>query len=333
MIDVSKIKYDFVALTPAEGVIYLGKVARSIHVEENPGELAVRLEADIQNKQLPGGRWLHQQLKLAGRVALRADWGAGWQEIFQGTIFNWHYRTDPLGHLTITAYDPLIYLAKSKDDRFYKAGTTAKAIIQDIAGAWGIPLGTVEGPDVALAKQVFRGETLADMIFSALDQTRKRGGGKWVAQSKQGKINVIKPGRNTPVYHFGAEENVSQIEDQQDIEDLVTRVKIIGAEDKEGKAPVVATLDGKTEFGVLQDLVYQRQFDDAGAAQAAAKELLAERGDPQKRRKITAPDLPFLRRGDKVHITAGTLIGHYLVTGVMRDIKARTMMLEVEDVV
>ncbi len=333
MIDANKVKYDLVALMPSGEKIYLSNVTRSLHTEENPGELAVRLEADIQNQQLAGGKWLHQQLQLGGQVVLLSDWGTGWNEVFRGAIFNWHYRTDPLGHLTITAYDPLIYLTKSKDDRFYKAGTTAKAIIQDIAGAWGIPLGTVEGPDVALAKQVFRGDTLADMIFSALDQTRKRGGGKWVVQSKQGKINVIKPGRNTPVYHFGADVNVAQIEDQQDIEGLVTRVKIIGSEDKEGRAPVVATLDGKTEFGILQDLVYQRQFDNAGAAQAATKELLAERGKPRKRRKVMAPDLPLLRRGDKVHIAAGTLIGYYIVAGVMHDVKARTMVMEVEDVV
>ncbi|MDN5345122.1 MAG: hypothetical protein PWQ18_1236 [Clostridia bacterium] len=100
----------------------------------------------------------------------------------------------------------------------------------DIAGAWGIPLGTVEGPDMALAKQVFRGRTLADMIFDVLDQAKKRGAGKWIVRSKQGKIDIVRPGQNSPVYHFGADDNVAQVEDQQDIEDLVTRVKIVGAE-------------------------------------------------------------------------------------------------------
>jgi len=332
VLDVNKIKYDLVALTPDGRKIYLSNVARSIYTEENSGELAVRLEAEVQNQQMSDGKWLHQQLKLGGQVVLLSDWGIGWKDIFRGTIFNWHYRTDPLGYLTITAYDPLIYLTKSKDDRFYKAGQTTKAIIQDIAKAWNIPLGTVEGPNTALAKQIFRGDTLADMIFSVLDQTKKRGGGKWVVQSKQGKINVIKPGQNTPVYHFGAETNVSQVEDQQDIEDLVTRVKIIGAEDSEGKAPVVATLDGKTEFGVLQDVVYQRQFDTPAAAKEAAQDILKERGQPRRVRKVMAPDLPFLRKGDKVKVSAGTLNGYFLVAGVIHDATQRIMSLEVEDV-
>lgn len=331
MIDVSKITYSLVFLSPSGGRVDLSPFLRSLGWEENDGELAVRLEAEIQNAQA-GGKWLHQLVPLGGQVLLYADWGGGLQEIFRGTVFSWDYRTDPLGHFTITAYDQLIYLTKSKDDRYYKAGTTAKAIIQDIAKAWGIPLGTVQGPDTALAKQVFRGDTLADMITSVLAQAKKRGAGKWIVRSKQGKIDVIRPGQNNPVYSFAADTNVNSVEDHQDIEELVTRVKIVGAEDKEGKAPVVAKLDGKTEFGVLQEVVYQRQYDNLAAAKSAAQDILKERGQPRKRRRVQAPDLPFLRKGDKVKVVAGTLNGYYIVSSVTHDATNRVMTLEVEDV-
>lgn len=292
----------------------------------------MRLEAELQQVQLQGGGWLSSQVQLGGQVFLFADWGSGMQEVFRGTVFSWDYRTDTLGHFTLTAYDQLIYLTKSKDDRYYKAGTTARAIIQDIAGAWGISLGTVQGPDVAMAKQPFRGDTLADMISIVLEQAKKRGGGKWIVRSKQGKIDIIRPGQNSPVYRFTHDTNVGSIEDQQDIEELVTRVKIVGAEDKEGKAPVVARLDGRTEFGVLQEVVYQRQYDNLAAAKSAAQDILNERGQPRKRRRVQAPDLPFLRKGDKVYIAAGTIIGYYIVSGVVHDATNCTMTLEVEDV-
>ncbi len=330
MIDVSKITYSLVFLSPSGGRVDLSPFLRSLGWEENDGELAVRLEAEIQNAQ--AGKWLHQLVPLGGQVLLYADWGGGLQEIFRGTVFSWDYRTDPLGHFTITAYDQLIYLTKSKDDRYYKAGTTAKAIIQDIAKAWGIPLGTVQGPDTTLAKQVFRGDALADMISSVLAQAKKRGAGKWIVRSKQGKIDVIRPGQNNPVYSFAADTNVNSVEDHQDIEELVTRVKIVGAEDKEGKAPVVAKLDGKTEFGVLQEVVYQRQYDNLAAAKSAAQDILKERGQPRKRRRVQAADLPFLRKGDKVYIAAGTMIGYFVVAGIAHDATTRTMTLEVEDV-
>lgn len=332
MIDVSKIRYSLVAIAPTGERIDLSPFLRSLSWEENDGELAVRLEAELQNVQVAGGKWLHQLIPLAGQVFLYADWGDGMREVFRGTVFSWDYRTDPLGHFTITAYDQLIYLTKSKDDRYYKTGTTAKAIIQDIAKAWGIPLGTVQGPNVALAKQVFRGDTLADMIFSVLEQAKKRGAGKWIVRSKQGKIDIIRPGQNSPVYCFSADVNVSSIEDRQDIEDLVTRVKIIGTEDKEGRAPVVAKLDGRTEFGVLQELVYRRQYDNLAAAKSAAQDILKERGQPRKQRRFSAPDLPFIRKGDKVKVVAGTLNGYYIVASVVHDATNRTMTMEVEDV-
>jgi len=332
MIDVAKISYSLVLLRPDGQRIDLQPVTRSLSWEENDGELAVRLEAELQNIQMPDGKWLHQLIPLGGQVFLYADWGSGQQEIFRGTVFVWDYQTDPLGSLSITAYDSLIYLMKSKDDRFYKAGQTARAIIQDIAGAWGIPLGDVQGPDITLAKQVFREDSLADMISSVLNEARKKGGGKWIVRSKQGKIDVIRPGQNSPVYRFTHDENVDNIQDQQDIEDLVTRVKIIGAEDKEGKAPVVAQLDGRTEFGILQEVISQRQYDTLTAAKAAAQDILKERGQPRRGRKVTAPDLPFLRKGDKVKISAGTLIGYYIVSGVVHDATNRIMSMEVEDV-
>lgn len=332
MIDVAKLNYSLVLFRPDGQRIDLQPFLRSLSWEENDGELAVRLEAELQNIQMPDGKWLHQLIPLGGQIFLYADWGSGQQEIFRGTVFAWDYRTDPLGHFTITAYDQLIYLMKSKDDRFYKAGQTAKAIIQDIAKAWGMPLGTVQGPDVALAKQVFRGDTLADMIYSVLNEAKKKGGGKWIVRSKQGKIDVIKPGQNSPVYLFTADTNVESIEDRQDIEDLVTRVKIIGAEDSEGKAPVVAQLDGRTEFGVLQEVVYQRQYDTPAAAKSAAEDILKERGQPRRVRKVMAPDLPFLRKGDKVKVSAGTLNGYFLVAGVIHDATQRIMIMEVKDV-
>lgn len=332
MIDVAKISYSLILLRPDGQRIDLQPFLRNLSWEENDGELAVRLEAELQNIRMPDGKLLHQLIPLGGQVFLYADWGSGQQEIFRGTVFAWDYQTDPLGHFTITAYDQLIYLMKSKDDRFYPAGQTAKAIIEDIAKAWGIPLGTVEGPDTVLAKQVFRGDALGDMIYSVLDQAKKRGAGKWIVRSKQGKIDVIKPGQNTPVYLFTADTNVGSIEDWQDIEDLVTRVKIIGAEDSEGKAPVIAQLDGKTEFGTLQEVVYQRQYDTPEAAKSAAEDILKERGQPRRIHKVTAPDLPFLRRGDKVKVEAGTLIGYYIVSSVTHDATNRIMAMEVEDV-
>ena len=331
MIDVSRVRYDLVLLPPDGGEMHLAQLATRLSWEEQPGELSVRLTAGFSNQKITSGRWLHELLPNGTRLELLADWGEGWREVWRGSVFRWNLRDDGSPTVETTAYDGLIYLMKSKDDRYYPAGTTGRTIIADIAQDWGIPLGTVDGPDVALGKNLFRAKSLADMIYAVLDQTKKRGGGKWIVRSREGVIDIVRAGQNSPVYWLRADESVESVEEERSIEELVTRVRIVGSAEDEERAPVIATLDGRTEFGVLQKLVTQSDSDTPEAAQQEAQDLLDERGDEKKTRRVSGPDLPFMRRGDKVRITAGTLDGYYLVAGVQHDGLARTMTLEVEE--
>ncbi|GAC41253.1 XkdQ/YqbQ family protein [Paenibacillus popilliae] len=330
MINIAQVKYDTAVLLPQGERLSLPNVANSLSWSEQSGELAASLQFRILNQRLGDG-WLHQKLPLGARTLLRADWGEGWQEIHQGIVFDWEYENDSVGVLNVKAYDILIYLLRSKDDRYYPNGTKARVIVEDIAKAWNIPIGQNDLPDMALSKQVFRGDTLGAMLGKVLEQVQKRGGGKYVIRASGGKINVLRQGQNETVYRFEG-EIVRRMTDKQDIEDLVTRVKIIGKEDKAWRAPVVATLDGKTEFGILQDVIYNEQYDTAAAAKAAAQEILNERGAPRKRRTIAAPDLPFLRRGDKIFASVGTIEGHFAVVGIQHDADTHSMTMEVETI-
>jgi hypothetical protein len=328
LINLADVKYDLVVLLPDGDRLSLSELLSGLSWEEQPGELAARLKFRVLNQKLGSG-WLIQKLPLGGRIILRSDWGEGMKDILHGIIFDWEYENDSVGVLSITAYDMLIYLLRSKDDRYYPSGTKARVIIEDIANAWKIPIGQLSVPDMALSKQVFRGETIARMLDKVLDQIRQRGGGKHIIRAEGGKIHVLPLGQNKTVYRFGA-DLIRRVTDKQDIEDLVTRVKIIGKESTEGRAPVIATMNGRTEFGILQDVIYSERYDTAAAAKAAAAELLAERGAPRKQRTVVAPDLPFLRKGDKVHISAATLDGYFAIVGIQHDAETRSMVMEVE---
>ena len=83
MIDVAKISYSLILLRPDGQRIDLQPFLRSLSWEENDGELAVRLEAKLQNTQMSDGKWLHQLIPLGGQIFLYADWGSGQQEIFR----------------------------------------------------------------------------------------------------------------------------------------------------------------------------------------------------------------------------------------------------------
>lgn len=344
MIDIAAVKYDLYAILPSGSQIHLTPIASNISWEEQSSELSVRLQFSVRNQKI-NGKWLHEQLQLGGRTILKADWGTGWKDIHQGIIFDWNYTQDGNGMLKVKAYDMLIYLLRSKDDRWYKNGTQASVIIKDIAKSWNVPLGQMDLPSVALAAQPFRSQTLAAMMTSVLDQVQKRGKGRYVIRASDGKMHVVKVGQNKAVYHFGS-DIVNQASDQQDIEDLVTRIRIVGKKAGEvekktkttskrkkkktkTKVRIFETMDGETKFGILQDVIYSDQYDTVAAVHDAAKEVLKDRGKPRRRSSITAPDLPFLRRGDKVYIAAGTLLGFFIVDGVMHDADKRTMTLEV----
>lgn len=329
MIEANQISYQLVGLTADGRRLQLAEAIKELEWEEQPEELAVRLTATLQNTEL-GGQWLHELLPLNAKLFLYVDMGSGQQEIFRGSILRTQYQVDPLPQFVLTAYDPLIYLAKSTDDRFYAAGTTARTIITDIAKAWEIPLGTIEGPDVALSKQVFRSERLSQMIDSVLKEAKKRGSGKYIARANLNTIDIVKQGGNSPVYVF-YEDNISFAEDSQSIENLVTRVKILGAADDNERRPVEAQVDGRTEFGIFQEILSGSEYDTPAAAKEAAQDILDERGKPEKTRKIETIDIPVLRRGDRVRIEAGTLNGYYVVSGVSHNASKRAMTMEVEE--
>ena len=108
MIDASKIKYDLTAVLPNGDQLKLNNFLRSLTLSESDGEIAARMEAEIQNQKMDDGSWLHQKIQLNGKVLLMADWGEGLKEVFRGTIFDWDYNTDPLGHFSITAVRKVI---------------------------------------------------------------------------------------------------------------------------------------------------------------------------------------------------------------------------------
>jgi hypothetical protein len=329
-LDLSKTVYGVAAITPSGQHINLSSFVRTLMYEEQQNELAMRVQMDVDNRKV-NGTWLHSQVPIGSWVYVYSHTTRGVEEVFRGRVLVFEPHEDPTIQFSLTAYDPLIHLQNSKDDRFYQDGTSAKTILLDIFQAWGIPVGTVQVPDIKLSKQVFRAQTVADMVNTVLDQVKKRGGGKFYVRYSQGKVSVLKPGQNTPVYRLHSYGTVSRVSDQWTAEQLVTRVKIIGHEDKEGRAPVVATVDGRTDFGVFQDVILQSSYNTPAAAKQAAQDIINEKGQPQKIRQIVAVDIPFLRRGDKVHIQSGTLDGDYIVSWIQHDATTRTMTLGVED--
>ena len=85
--------------------------------------------------------------------------------------------------------------------------------------------------------------------------------------------------------------------------------------------------EGDTRFGVLQEVVLRDSNTTLGDAMAEAREIINRRGEPERTINWRGQDLPFLRKGDKVEVKAGSLIGFFYVESVAHNGETRLMEL------
>lgn len=114
------------------------------------------------------------------------------------------------------------------------------------------------------------------------------------------------------------------------LDDLITEVWITGKADDEGRLPIEAKEVGDTTYGTLREMVAKDGDNSLADAQAEARKLLKERGKPKEYSSIQAVDVPSIRRGDKIKVEAGNLIGYFYVLGISHDATQRTMSMEIE---
>ena len=328
MVDIKSIEYD-VHLTTEDGTRHLlNEALVLLEWEELENELAQRATITVANFQI-GKTYLHLMAKINCIIQITAKWNGGKQLVFDGTIWEWQYVSAVNKELTIVAYDMLIRLQQSKDFFYKSPGFTTQAIIGEICGDWGIPLEYKWGQNVTHGKKVFSGMEISEMIIELLEEVRQKTGERYVAYFRDGQLQINGYGANETIYRFDGTNTVSTM-NKLTINELVTRVKIIGRENSDGRAPVDAIVDGDTRYGVLQEIIRRDANTTLAAAMSEANALIQERGKPEEIIQVAVPDLPFLRKGDRVEIRAGNLTNpFYFVDGVSHYGTTRQMTLTV----
>lgn len=282
-IDISKIKYRVILVTSSGKQIDVTQAAESIGWEEGDAELAMRTNISLHNITYEGKK-LSSIAQPGCIVAIIADWGTGSDEVARGTIVEW--EPGEIGNTAtlfdIMAYDELFNLQQSQDNRYYTAGTGTKSAIMGIFNDWGVPVEKYEGPDVAHAKTPFKNEYLSNILIQLLDDAAKKGAPKCIIRATKGKVSVLPKGSNKTIYHFDEDTNAVLVRDKISTVDLVTRVKVVGKEDSEGRQPVEAVLDGQTQYGIRQKIYNRSEDDTLATAKSAAQEMLDEQGKPAR---------------------------------------------------
>jgi len=330
LIDVAKIKYRLVIMSETGAQYNVKDYVENLGWEENKSELATRISFTTRDENSTAG-FLSAIAKLGCLVGVFASVGEETdEEVARGYIVTWKPTiSGDKDKLDCKCYDELFNLQQSQDNIYYSAGAGTKTVLEQIFADWQIPIDRYEGPNVTHAKLVYKSESLSDVILDVLDDAVKKGGEKCMVRATKGSVNVLPYGINKVVYCFGV-DNTKIVSHNISSADMVTRVKVIGQADDEGKSSVEATLDGNIQYGVRQKIYTRGNDDSLEDARSAAQSILDESGTIKEEITVQGLDVPTIRKGDLVNVKVGTLNGYYYVMGIQHDADSFEMTMELE---
>lgn len=301
---------------------------------EPKGQIAQRVTLTLANVKV-GDTWLSSLLKARNRVFIYANDGTKEDEVFRGYLWT-RSRIDSLSENEVRyiCYDNLIYFQESEDSLYFSSGKSTKDVVSSICDKWGIKL-QYSYESITHSKLPLRGH-LSDIFTSdILDLVKKRNKTKYVILSEKDTMVVKPAGSNPNIYHFVSGKNVVRTASGWTMEGVITKVVITGKSDSNDREPIEATVNGKTdEYGTLQKVQNRSENTSLADAKIEAKNTIDENGEPKWEYELTAPDIPWIRKGDKIYVSAGEVEGFRIVTEVDRtiDSRLREMTLTMEDV-
>lgn len=332
MIDVAKIKYSLMIMTESGTQYDIKDYVENLGWEENDGELAVRTSFAVKNEETSEGL-ISTLAKPGCLVAVFAEHESTNDEVARGYITDWKPTVSgSKDKFDVVCYDELYNLQESQDYVYYSSGIGTKSAITKIFNDWGIPMDKYEGPDVTHGKLAYKTKMLAEVLLDILEDAKKKGGGAAMIRASKGKTSVLGWGSNETVYHFEA-DNVKVASHKMSTSGMLTRVKVIGQEDKEGRSSVEALVNGLTEYGIRQKIYVRGKDDSVSDAQLAAQDIINEKGQVKEEISVQSPDVPFIRKGDMVHVTVGTLEDYYFVIGIRHDADIGSMTMDLKKAV
>ena len=270
--------------------------------------------------------WLNSLMPICTAIMITAN-GA---EVFNGIVWEWEYESNNKRVITLTCYDRFIYAQNSKTFAYFPEGKSTKDIVSKVCSDSGISC-NYQWQSATHDKITFRGTYVADQIMDTLEDARKRLGQRYVATYAGDTLTIQAEAYNSTVYVFEATKSAMSTSERMTMDGLVTQVAIYGAETKDDRRQLEAIVPGKTEYGTLQDVVLMTSSSKISEAKKDAQGILQEHGEPTRTITAEVPDVPEVRKGWKIKMNAGSLLGYYIVKGVTHNATDRSMTLELRN--
>ena len=333
MATASPAKPEYTVSVIAGGTKYnITPAIESIDISDQKKQIAKYVTIQLLNTKV-GDKYLTGILSVANRVFLHANDGSKSGETFRGYLWDRGYKSSMTDRtLQLKCYDNLIYFQESDHSAYFSSGKSTKDVCTSLCNDWGVKLEyTYES--ITHTKLPLRGKISDILTADVLDLVKDRTGKKYVILSEEDIVKIKPVGSNTTIYRFIAGQNAIHTSSVQTMDGMVTKVIILGKEDKEERVPVEASMSGDTDqYGTIQETIHRSESTSLADSKKEAQNILDEKGKPKEEYELRATDIPWIRKGDKVYVKAGDLSGYYIVTGIERTItaKKREMVLDLE---
>ena len=306
----------------------------SIDRSDSDSQIAQKVILHLTNIMVDG-TWLVGLLKARDRVYVYANDGEKNEEVFRGYLWTRKYNSSVDDRdLEYTCYDNLIYFQESEDALFFASGKKTKDVFQSICDKWKVPL-SYTYDSITHEKLPLKGRMYDFFTADILDLVKKKNGKKYVILSDRDTMYIKPVGSNSTIYHFKAGKNVSKVASGWTMDGMITQVVILGKAGDDERQPVEATVSGDTStYGTLQKIEDRDENTSLEEAKKEANTTIKEKGKPKWEYIVDAPDIPWIREGDKVYLDAGEVVESYLIiTAIDRssDMKNCEMTLTLED--
>lgn len=331
MATASTAKPEYTVYVIAGGTKYdVTPAIESIDISDQEKQIAKCVTIQMMQIQV-GDKYLTELMTVTNRVFVYADDGTKKEEVFRGFVWDRSYKRSMTDRtFQLKCYDNLIYFQESDHSAYFSSGKSTKDVCASICKEWDVKLDyTYES--ITHAKLPLRGKLSDILTADVLDLVKDRTGKKYVILSEKDVVHVKPVGSNTTIYHFTAVQNAIQTTSFRTMEGMVTKVIILGKEDKDDREPVEATVSGDTaKYGTLQKTIKRSENTSLADAKKEAQSIIAEKGKPTEKYELCAADIPWVRKGDKVYVKANNMVNYYIVTGIERNItaKERKMILD-----
>lgn len=331
MIDLNKIEYRVIAVTPDGQQLDLTDITHGLGFSEGEKELSAKITMKLANADY-GGKNISELVQPFTPIFIYASMGGGFEEVMRGTVQKWGTReTNGERFLNIETADEVQALRRNQDNFYFTADHSSSAIINEILNKWGVPFES-QVEDVTHAKKVYNKKYLIDMLEEVLEDIKEKSDKVYFIRAKNGVVQIIPRGTNETIYHFDIDDNLVRVEEDFDVSAIVTRVQVVAKGKEEGHQKIEATVDGKTDLGVRQVIYERGNKTTLEEAQKAAEKIIKEQGSAKHDVSIESPDIPTLRKGDRIRVRGSNEQDmYYFVKSIRHNAANQRMTLELTE--